>query len=200
MGALTTHVLDTAQGRPGAGIRVELFDVNDDRRPVTSVRTNQDGRCDAPLLEGDAFRMPVSGSWCSTSASTSPRPTCRPPIRRSWTASRSASGSPTTPTTTCRCWWHRGATPPTEAVEPAAAVADSSPVVGEPTYTKPGSAEPSTCALVVKIHPAREARLFLSTRNVPSLGTTSNRKASDGKLALKALISVNKRGSCYHNG
>ena len=60
MGALTTHVLDTAQGRPGAGIRVELFDVNDGRRPVTSVRTNQDGRCDAPLLEGDAFR---TGQW-----------------------------------------------------------------------------------------------------------------------------------------
>ena len=52
MGALTTHVLDTAQGRPGAGIRVELFDVSDGRRPVASVRTNQDGRCDAPLLEG----------------------------------------------------------------------------------------------------------------------------------------------------
>ncbi len=36
MGALTTHVLDTAQGRPGAGILVELFDVNDGRRRVTS--------------------------------------------------------------------------------------------------------------------------------------------------------------------
>lgn len=60
MGGLTTHVLDTAQGRPGAGIRVELFDVNDGRRRVTSVRTNQDGRCDAPLLDGDAFRP---GQW-----------------------------------------------------------------------------------------------------------------------------------------
>ena len=60
MGDLTTHVLDTAQGRPGAGIRVELFDVNDGRRRVTSVRTNQDGRCDAPLLDGDAFRP---GQW-----------------------------------------------------------------------------------------------------------------------------------------
>ena len=60
MGALTTHVLDTAQGRPGAGIKVELFDENDGRRPVTAVRTNQDGRCDAPLLEGDAFHP---GQW-----------------------------------------------------------------------------------------------------------------------------------------
>ena len=60
MGALTTHVLDTAQGRPGSGIRVELFEVTDGRRPVTAVRTNQDGRCEAPLLEGDAFH---AGQW-----------------------------------------------------------------------------------------------------------------------------------------
>ena len=60
MGTLTTHVLDTAQGRPGAGIRVELFHVTDGRLPVASTRTNQDGRCDAPLLEGDAFR---TGQW-----------------------------------------------------------------------------------------------------------------------------------------
>ena len=101
IGALTTHVLDTAQGRPGAGIRVELFDVSDGRRPVTSVRTNQDGRCDAPLLGGDVFH---TGQWelCA---------------RRSWTGSRSASASPPTPTTTCRCWWRREATPPTAAVD-----------------------------------------------------------------------------------
>lgn len=60
MGRLTTHVLDTAQGRPGAGVRVELFDANDRRRPVASARTNRDGRCDAPLLEGAAFR---TGRW-----------------------------------------------------------------------------------------------------------------------------------------
>ena len=60
MGRLTTHVLDIAQGRPGAGVRVELFDANDRRRPVASARTNRDGRCDAPLLEGAAFR---TGRW-----------------------------------------------------------------------------------------------------------------------------------------
>ena len=60
MGRLTTHVLDTAQGRPGAGILVELFDASDRRRPVASARTNPDGRCDAPLLEGAAFR---TGRW-----------------------------------------------------------------------------------------------------------------------------------------
>ena len=60
MGQLTTHVLDTAQGRPGAGIRLELFEVSDGRRLVASARTNQDGRCDAPLLQGDAFS---TGRW-----------------------------------------------------------------------------------------------------------------------------------------
>ena len=56
MGRLTTHVLDTAHGRPAAGLRVDLFSFDDGRRLVKSVRTNADGRADAPLLEGDAFR------------------------------------------------------------------------------------------------------------------------------------------------
>jgi len=61
MGRLTTHVLDTAQGRPGAGIRIELYQL--DGAPgrangtlVATVTTNRDGRTDAPLLEGDKFR------------------------------------------------------------------------------------------------------------------------------------------------
>lgn len=60
MGMLTTHVLDTAQGKPGAGILVELFAAEPDRRLVATARTNDDGRCDAPLLRGDAFR---TGKW-----------------------------------------------------------------------------------------------------------------------------------------
>jgi len=56
MGRLTTHVLDTARGRPAAGLRVDLFALDDGRRLVKSVTTNDDGRADAPLLEGDAFR------------------------------------------------------------------------------------------------------------------------------------------------
>ena len=60
MGRLTTHVLDTAQGRPGAGIRVELYSQEPERRLVASARTNDDGRCDAPLLQGDGFRI---GHW-----------------------------------------------------------------------------------------------------------------------------------------
>jgi 5-hydroxyisourate hydrolase len=56
MGKLTTHVLDTANGRPGAGIRIELFALaGDTRRALKTTTTNEDGRCHEPLLEGDAF-------------------------------------------------------------------------------------------------------------------------------------------------
>ncbi|TFH86042.1 hydroxyisourate hydrolase [Billgrantia azerbaijanica] len=56
MGYLTTHVLDTAQGRPGEGIRIEVYRLMDgERTRVTEVVTNDDGRCDGPILEGEAF-------------------------------------------------------------------------------------------------------------------------------------------------
>lgn len=57
MGKLTTHVLDTAQGRPGAGIRVELFFLEGGSwKALKAVQTNADGRTQAPLLEGESFR------------------------------------------------------------------------------------------------------------------------------------------------
>jgi 5-hydroxyisourate hydrolase len=57
MGKLSTHVLDTAHGRPGAGVTVELYEgAGDIRRLVKRDATNADGRCGAPLLEGDAMR------------------------------------------------------------------------------------------------------------------------------------------------
>ncbi|SAL72399.1 hydroxyisourate hydrolase [Caballeronia arvi] len=56
MGKLTTHVLDTAHGRPGAHLKVELFALNGDaRRAIKTIHTNDDGRADAPLLEGAEF-------------------------------------------------------------------------------------------------------------------------------------------------
>lgn len=57
MGRLTTHVLDTSAGSPGAGIAITLdwLDAGERRRLVETV-TNMDGRCDAPVLEGRAFR------------------------------------------------------------------------------------------------------------------------------------------------
>ena len=57
MGKLTTHVLDTAQGRPGAGIAVELYRLDGESGTlVATATTNRDGRTDAPLLEGDKLR------------------------------------------------------------------------------------------------------------------------------------------------
>lgn len=57
MGKLTTHVLDTAHGCPGAGIRVELYAIGAGGRTLlASAVTNDDGRCGAPLLEGAALR------------------------------------------------------------------------------------------------------------------------------------------------
>ena len=55
MGRLTTHVLDTAAGRPGQGISVTVYRLDGERREVARTVTNDDGRCDAPLLEGDAL-------------------------------------------------------------------------------------------------------------------------------------------------
>ena len=56
MGRLTTHVLDTANGRPGAGIRVTLYrNLGERYALVADAVTNADGRCDAPLLAGEAF-------------------------------------------------------------------------------------------------------------------------------------------------
>lgn len=53
---LTTHVLDTATGRPAAGLTLHLLRIEGDSRiPLKTVATNADGRCDAPLLAGDAM-------------------------------------------------------------------------------------------------------------------------------------------------
>jgi 5-hydroxyisourate hydrolase len=55
-GLLTTHVLDTARGRPAAGMRVELFRLDpssDERSLLKETRTNAEGRTDAPLLAED---------------------------------------------------------------------------------------------------------------------------------------------------
>ena len=57
MGKLSTHVLDTAHGRPAAGVAIELYAVHGSTRTLLAqATTNADGRCDAPLLEGDALQ------------------------------------------------------------------------------------------------------------------------------------------------
>ena len=62
MGRLTTHVLDTARGRPAAGLRVDLHGGAGGAAPqgvLASARTGADGRCAAPLLEGARFQAGV---------------------------------------------------------------------------------------------------------------------------------------------
>ncbi|MGI9413569.1 MAG: hydroxyisourate hydrolase [Hyphomicrobiales bacterium] len=58
MGRLTTHVLDTAHGKPAHGLRIELFRIGHEGPPerLAEAVTNADGRCDAALLEGDTFQ------------------------------------------------------------------------------------------------------------------------------------------------
>ncbi|BCB19138.1 hydroxyisourate hydrolase [Bosea sp. ANAM02] len=54
MGHLSTHVLDTVNGRPGAGIAVTLDRLGPDgsRERLVEAVTNRDGRTDSPLLSG----------------------------------------------------------------------------------------------------------------------------------------------------
>ena len=59
-GFLTTHVLDTANGRPAAGLEIELFRIEGDgRSALKTVRTNADGRTDEPLLKVGEFERGV---------------------------------------------------------------------------------------------------------------------------------------------
>ena len=59
-GTLTTHVLDTARGRPAAGMPLELFRIaGEDRRLLKTTTTNADGRTDEPLLAGEDFTVGV---------------------------------------------------------------------------------------------------------------------------------------------
>lgn len=57
-GYLTTHVLDTARGRPASGLDIELYRVeNVTRLLLNRLTTNQDGRTDRPILAEEAFTL-----------------------------------------------------------------------------------------------------------------------------------------------
>ncbi len=103
MGRLTTHVLDSAHGCPGHGIKIELYRVEGQQLElIATTLTNHDGRCDQPVLQGEDFRpgvyqlvfnagdyyrargvqcrsRPSSTRWCCVSASPPPTitTTCR---------------------------------------------------------------------------------------------------------------------------
>ena len=59
MGRLTTHVLDTALGRPAAGVDVTLYRLDNDRQLLNQDTTNADGRLDTPILDADDFNPGV---------------------------------------------------------------------------------------------------------------------------------------------
>jgi len=62
MTGLTTHVLDTATGKPAEGLVIELYLIEGAKRTtVKSVSTNADGRVDGgPILIGETF---VAGTY-----------------------------------------------------------------------------------------------------------------------------------------
>ena len=50
---LTTHILDTANGRPAVGVDIRLYAVGETRSLLASAVTNSDGRTDSALIDGD---------------------------------------------------------------------------------------------------------------------------------------------------
>lgn len=53
MGRLSTHVLDTAKGKPAAGVKIMLYRISgQSHRKIKEAVTNADGRTDGPMLEG----------------------------------------------------------------------------------------------------------------------------------------------------
>lgn len=60
MGHLTTHILDTANGIPAAGVDVRLFALDGKRELKAAAVTNIDGRCEHPLLTNELL---VAGEY-----------------------------------------------------------------------------------------------------------------------------------------
>ena len=59
-GYLTTHVLDTALGRPAAGLQITLYRIEGEvRTRCAQMRTNADGRTDAHILPAADFQIGI---------------------------------------------------------------------------------------------------------------------------------------------
>jgi len=54
---LSTHVLDLTTGRPAAGMRIELWNLEGKHTLLKAVTTNADGRTDEPLLDRTAMAV-----------------------------------------------------------------------------------------------------------------------------------------------
>ena len=53
---LTSHVLDTAIGRPAMGIKVDLFRIDRGHwQHIVTAVTSADGRTDGPILPAETF-------------------------------------------------------------------------------------------------------------------------------------------------
>ncbi len=80
MGSLTTHVLDTATGKPATNLRVELYRLGEGREKLADVVTDTDGRIDRPLLSGDSFACGTyellfhAGAYLANTARPQPEP------------------------------------------------------------------------------------------------------------------------------
>jgi 5-hydroxyisourate hydrolase len=55
MARISTHVLDTAKGRPAEGLRVDLYRLGTSREHCATAFTNADGRTGEPLLSGESI-------------------------------------------------------------------------------------------------------------------------------------------------
>lgn len=59
-GYLTTHVLDTARGRPAEGLEIDLFRIiGEDRIHLKTVVTNEDGRTGEQILPAESFEKGI---------------------------------------------------------------------------------------------------------------------------------------------
>ena len=65
MTKLTTHVLDIYSGKPGKGIKVDLYyykndeqknKINNEKSKINSIILNNDGRSDQALIDGTNFK------------------------------------------------------------------------------------------------------------------------------------------------
>ena len=56
MSKLTSHVLDVYSGKPGAGIKVDVYLASAKREKLNSTILNDNGRSDKPLLQGSNFK------------------------------------------------------------------------------------------------------------------------------------------------
>ena len=56
MTKLTTHCLDTFSGKPAKGVKVDVYSVSGKKQKLNSIKLNNNGRSDEPLLEGSNFK------------------------------------------------------------------------------------------------------------------------------------------------